>query len=316
MHTDWGERTARWAGIRSETVSVDDTEVHVLRAAAAPDAPADAPTQLLVHGLGGSSSNWLEVLSALTAHGPVLAPDLPGFGRTQPPRPSAARTGVNARFLRRLLAHEGLDRVVVHGNSMGGLLSVLLADLAPDRVERLVLVDPALPAPVRSVGRIPARTLARFAPFLVPPLGKALLGYSWRRFDGATLYEQTAEFLHADTSRLSPEITALGAEHLDWGRDQPWRLDGFTTAATSVVTAMTVGQRSLGQAIARVQAPTLVVWGDQDRLVGRHVIDHLADRRPDWEVQVLPGVGHVPMLEVPGTYLEVVGDWFGGGLTR
>ncbi|WP_052664090.1 alpha/beta fold hydrolase [Nitriliruptor alkaliphilus] len=313
QHDDWGVRADRWAGIRSEVLDVRGTAVHVLRHDAAPGAPADAPTQLLVHGLGGSSTNWLEVIAPLAEHGPVLAPDLPGFGRTEPPHRTAARTGNNARFLRALLRTVGLERVVLHGNSMGGLLAVLLADLEPDRIERLILVDPALPGPVRAASRIAPRTLARFAPFAVPPLGRAGLRYAWRNGTGESLWQETIDFVHGDPSRISPEIAALGVENLDWGRRQPWRLDGFVAAATSVVAAVTVGQRSLGQAVSRVEAPTLLLWGDADRLVGRPVIDHLRRRRPDWDAHVFETVGHVPQLEVPDAYLEVVTGWLANG---
>jgi pimeloyl-ACP methyl ester carboxylesterase len=312
-HDDWGVRADRWAGIRSEVVHVRGTDVHLLRHDGGAGVPDDAPTQLLVHGLGGSSTNWLEVMGALADHGPVVAPDLPGFGRTEPPRRSAARTGVNARFLRALLATLGLERVVLHGNSMGGLIAVLLADLDPHRIQRLVLVAPALPAPVRTVRAIAPSTLARFAPFVLPPLGRASLRRAYERGTGESLWRETVDFVHGDPSRISPEMEALGIENLDWGRRQPWRLDGFATAATSLVAAMTVGQRSLGKAIDRVVAPTLLMWGDADRLVGQHVIDHLRDRRPDWDAHVFASVGHVPQLEVPGEYVSVVGGWLGAG---
>lgn len=311
MHDDWGARCSRWAGIRSEQLDVAGTTTHLLRAEALPGVPDDAPTQLLVHGLGGSSGNWLEVIDGLRAHGPVVAPDLPGFGRTEPTRRRATRAASNARFLGQLADTLDLGSVVVHGNSMGGLLAVLYADLEPERVARLVLVSPALPGPLASLRRIAPRTLAQFVPFAVPPLGKAVLGWLWRRSDGASLWEETVDYIHGDPSRLAPEVAVLGAENVDFGRERPWRLDGFVTAASSIVAAMTVGQRSLGRAIDRVQPPTLLLWGDQDRLVGRAMIDHVAERRADWNLHVFETVGHAPQLEVPDDYLEVVGAWLG-----
>lgn len=102
-HDDWGVRSSRWAGIRSETVTVSGARVHVLRADAAADAPAGAPTQMLLHGLGGGGAFLLDLMVPLIAYGPVVAPDLPGsiFGETETPRPNAARVDSNARFLRR-----------------------------------------------------------------------------------------------------------------------------------------------------------------------------------------------------------------------
>jgi pimeloyl-ACP methyl ester carboxylesterase len=313
VHEDWGVRTDRWAGIRSGWVEVLGTQVHVLRADAAPDAPADATPQLLLHGLGGAATNWIEVLAGLSHYGPVIAPDLPGFGRTEPPRPRATRVSITARFLRAFAAVEGLDRMIVHGNSMGGMLAVLLADLEPERVERLVLVDPAMPSPPGSYRSMSPATLLKFVPFVIPPLGRAVLGRAWRRMDAEALWADNVALVHGDGDRLSPEIAAVGVENLDWGRQRPWRLDGFTAAATSVVSTITLGSRDLNRAVDRISAPTLLLWGDRDRLVGRPVIDNLTDRRPDWPLHVFETVGHAPQVEVPREYLEVVGRWLTDG---
>lgn len=309
MHDDWGVRTDRWSGVRSEWLDLHGTRVHVLRTDGAPDV-ADATPQLLLHGLGGSATNWIEVAQGLSAHGPVIAPDLPGFGRTQPPHARAARLSANTRFVRALCRHLELDRVVVHGNSMGGMLGVLLAELEPDRIERLVLVDPALPAPLSAVPRMPSRTLGRFAPFVVPPVGRALLGRAWDRYSPEQLWADNVDFIHGDGTRLSAEIAQVGTENLAWGRQQPWRLDAFAAAAASVVGALTVGSRRLLRAVDEVEAPALLVWGDADQLVGRAVIEAIASRRPDWQLEVFETVGHAPQVEVPERYLDVVAGWY------
>jgi pimeloyl-ACP methyl ester carboxylesterase len=83
----------RWAGIRSEVVAVQGMDVHLLRADAAPDVAPEAPTQLFVHPMGATGALWLDVLGPLRAHGPVVAPDLPGAGQTRPLRRSRACRG-------------------------------------------------------------------------------------------------------------------------------------------------------------------------------------------------------------------------------
>lgn len=304
MLDDWGTRSPRWAGIRSEVLDVRGTAVHVLRAGE----PGSGTPQLLVHGLGGSAANWLDVIAGLAAHGPVVAPDLPGFGRTRPPRPGATRLGGNARFLRALLTQLRWDRVRVHGNSMGGAISVLLADLDPSRIDRLVLVSPALPAARAQAARIDRDTLVRFGPFLVPRFGQHMLGRAYERLTPAEIHDDTIRYVMADPSRVSTELTAVGLENVEYGRAQDWRLPGFAAAATSLVRAL-VGRRQLDRAVARIEAPTLVLWGDQDRLVGRPVIERIRRVRPDWHVQELPGVGHAPMMEAPEVYLRSVAAW-------
>jgi pimeloyl-ACP methyl ester carboxylesterase len=304
VHDDWGERSVRWAGIRSDVLDVRRTAVHTLRSG---DEVEGTP-QLFVHGLGGSATNWIEVLPGFAADGPVLAPDLPGFGRTEPPVPGASRVRANARFLVALLDELGWDRVVVHGNSMGGLLSVLLAEVAPDRIERLVLVSPALPTRRRKMREMDRLTLRTFAPFFLPGVGTAVMRRMYATMTSDELWEQQLAYIHGDPSRLSPEIRELGIANLTYGRETPWRLPGYVTAAESLVSAL-LNSGDVSRAIDAISAPTLLVWGDRDRLVGWPVIEHTRKRRPDWSLEILETVGHAAMVEDPAGYLEVVRRW-------
>ena len=306
MQQDWGERSERWRGVRSELVDVAGTQVHVLRA----DGPADGPTQLLIHGLGGSATNWLEVMAGLAEVGPVIAPDLPGFGRTEPPNPRGSRLRSNLGFLRVLARHLGVDRATVHGNSMGGLLAVQLAASTPELVERLVLVDPALPARPQDSMQLTKETLRTFAPFVVPTVGRRVIGKMYATHTAEQLFDDNQAYVHADPSRVSEALKAVGRENTAYGQRTPWRLDGFVSAAESMVAAL-IGRRGLMRAVDAIQAPTLVVWGDRDQLIGRPVIDVLIARRPDFDLRVLEGVGHAPMVEVPDDYLATVIDWYG-----
>ena len=310
--TDWGRRSARWAGVRSETIEMAGTEVHVLRADGPRAGGSDADTpQLLVHGLGGAASNWIEVIAGLAEHGPVVAPDLPGFGQTAPPHPRASRIPANVAFLDALLRKLGWDRAVVHGNSMGGMLSVLLAARIPDRLERLVLAAPALPTARSRMHEIHPLTMARFVPFLVPGMGGLAVRALQARLSPEQEWEQTAQFLHGDAEQLSPELQAVGLENLASGRELSWRRSGLVGAAESLLSTL-LRARGLVKAIDGIAVPTLVVWGDADRLVGRAVIDHLAERRPDWDLAELPAVGHVPMAEAPDDYLAAVTAFYAG----
>jgi pimeloyl-ACP methyl ester carboxylesterase len=305
VHEDWGVRAERWRGIRSDVVTVRGTEVHVLRA----DGPADGPVQLLVHGLGGSATNWIEVISGLAEHGPVIAPDLPGFGRTRPPHPSGSRIRANLGFLRAFVADLGIDRVTVHGNSMGGLLSVLLAEAEPAVVERLVLVSPALPGPRTQLYRLTPQTLLTFAPFAVPGLGHRVLGRLYASRTAEQLFDENQRYIHGDPSRIRPELRQIGLENIAYGQRTSWRLDGFVAAAESLVLAL-LAAGPLWRSVAAVQAPTLLAWGEYDKLVGRQVIDGVVARRADWELHVFEDVGHAAMVEVPDRYLDLVAGWY------
>jgi pimeloyl-ACP methyl ester carboxylesterase len=300
VHQDWGERAERWQGIRSETLEINGVAVHVLRA----EGPDEGIPQLLVHGLGGSSTNWIEVMHGLAAQGPVIAPDLPGFGRTRPPRVRAARVGANAAFLEALLRHLGWDRAVVHGNSMGGMLATMLTARAPDRVAGLVLTAPALPGPRARLHEIDRKTLLRFVPFAIPRFGRVVLRQMWNRMTPEQQWNDTVDFVYGDPSHLTPELREVGLANLVYGRQTDWRLPSFVAAAESLVAAL-VRSRSLLRAIDEADVPTMVVWGEQDQLVGRPVIEHLVERRPDWHLHEFPDIGHVPQVEAPGEYVEV-----------
>ncbi len=307
MSADWGERDPAWAGIRSEHRDVAGHPVHLLRA----DGPSDGPVQLLVHGLGGAAINWLEVMGPLAERGPVLAPDLPGFGSTPPPRAGASRIEHNLGFLTALLDHEGIEVAEVQGNSMGGMLATLLAGEFPERVSRLVLVDPALPGTEQAPHRLDPATIRLFAPFVVPGVGERLLR---RLYATRTAEELTTEFqnlIHADASRLRPPLRDALIANAAFGLEAPWRAEGLAAASGSLLRLL-ASRRRLHRALEAITAPTLVVWGEEDRLIGRSVVDATTTRRPDLDVRVLPGLGHAPMMEDPARYLEVVVGWLDG----
>lgn len=305
---DWGERDPRWRGVRSETIDIASagappgrTTVHLLRAG---DPSGTGTPTLLVHGLGGSATNWLEVMPALAADGPVVAVDLPGFGLTEPPEPRAARIQPQARFLLRLLDALGWDRAVVHGNSMGGLLSVLLAAAHPDRVERLVLTAPSLPPPRGRVAMSPAAA-ARLAPFVSWRLGGLVLERVYRRTAPEQILRGTMELVLGDLDDVRPAMRQVQLDNVVVGRDEPWRATSFARAAGDLISTL-AASRSVNEAIDRVRAPTLLVWGEHDQLVAGATMDLVMDRRPDWTRVDLDGVGHVPMIEAPDRWLQAV----------
>jgi pimeloyl-ACP methyl ester carboxylesterase len=312
-YDDWGERSPRWAGIRSEVVAVQGMDVHFLRADAAPEAPPEAPTQLFVHPMGAAGALWLDVLGPFRAHGPVIAPDLPGAGQTRPVRRGAARAERQASFLGAFISALGLDRVVVHGWSMGGLVSVVFAAREPGRVQRLVLVSPTLPGPMGPLGRLGWQTFGRLGLLVVPTLGGLLLRLPAVRRAKLTATRDAraaARFSGGDLSRMSAEMAAVLEEERRGVFAQPWRLDCVAAAWTSAVTAMYVRRRPVEEAIDRVAAPTLLLWGDQDPLIGRTVVDGVIARRRDWDLRVVHAAGHVLPMELPDRYVEVVAGWY------
>src|SRR3954453_13342756 len=106
--------------------------------------PASGPAVVLVHGLGGSHLNWDLLAPLLTEHARVWALDLPGFGLSEPEH-RLATVHNNVKVLDRFIREIAGAPVVLVGNSMGGMISILQTAQQPETVSRLVLVDPAVP---------------------------------------------------------------------------------------------------------------------------------------------------------------------------
>jgi pimeloyl-ACP methyl ester carboxylesterase len=116
------------------------------------------------------------------------------------------------------------------------------------------------------------------------------------------------DLLGGDLSRMSPELAAFLAEERAWGLSRPWRLDAFATQWLAATAAIFVRRRPVLAAVDAVTAPTLLVWGDGDPLVGRPTVDALLARQPGWRLRVLAGAGHAPPLEVPDDYVAAVSE--------
>ncbi len=187
QYTDWGERAARWSGIRSETVDVHGTKVHYL--VTDQTRTSEMPVHLLVPNPANSASNWLDVLAELRPHTHAIAVDLPGTiaGHTALPNRRAASIDSNVLFLRDFVDALELDRVVVHGWSAGGVIALLFADQAPERVAGLILVVPALPPPLSAREARMWQTLGRAGLAVVAPVALVLLRVSGRRILAAQL---------------------------------------------------------------------------------------------------------------------------------
>jgi pimeloyl-ACP methyl ester carboxylesterase len=320
---DWGERSERWAGVISDVADVGGVRAHYLRTDAAA-APADAPPHLLVHPLGAGSWSWMDVIRPLAAHGAVIVPDLPGAGRTRSLDPLAGRAEHGARFLGDLCRALDLDRVVLHGHSMGALVSALFAARHPERVARLVLTGPALPGlpdPPRYAWawRLALRLAPRLAriPMRAGIRLKTDMWRRWRHDPTDRRLTETLARMGTDASRITPAMQDLIGEEIERYR-VPWRIDGALQAVVSTLAALTVDEGMVRSELERIKAPTMVVWGDQDRLIPRRLVDGLMELHPDWDVRILDGIGHLLPVEAPETYVELVRSWIsdpasGGG---
>lgn len=297
---DFGELDAAWAGTRVEWLEVAGTRTRLLRR----DGNPEGPLVVLVHGLGGSAPNWLEVMAPLAAIGDVVAFDLQGFGEAAPPRPTAPRPVANARFVATVLHALGADRVVLVGNSMGGLVATLVAGEHPELVDQLVLLCPALPpwAP----GIRPSRfQISSFGPFLLPGLGSWLLRRRVQRLTFEEQYDRMMRGLVPDPDVIPERMMRVGVANLARVKQLRWRGAAFREATTGLFEHQVgPGRGRTLRAMEQVTADTLYLRGAADPLVLWATTAMVQRTCPDWTVEEVDGIGHVPMMEAPEAIAE------------
>jgi pimeloyl-ACP methyl ester carboxylesterase len=268
--------------------------------------PDDAPTVVLVHGLGGSHLNWDLFAPLLRPHARVLALDLPGFGRSEP---GDRRTTVhdNVTVLDRFLREVAGTPVVLVGNSMGGMISILQTAAAPETVNGLVLLDPAIPGPRRALDPLIAVTFALYA---IPRVGERFLWMRRTRSTPLRRVRDTLRLCGVDPDALPAHTIDRSVALIEAREDPPAMDKAFLAAARSLVRLL-LDPRTYLEAMASIDVPVLLVQGDRDRLVPVAAGRETAERHPDWQYLELADVGHLPQLQVPEQLAARVVAWLG-----
>ena len=250
--------------------------------------PRDAPTLILLHGFGASLETWEPWAQALSGHFRVIRFDLPGFGLTGPDPTGDYSDAREIKILLDLMDQLGVDRASVIGNSLGGRIAWNFAALHPDRVTRLVLVSPdGFASPGFDYDKAPKTPLMmRALPYVAPRgLLKANLAAAYGRPD--TLSETTL-------SRYRDMMLAPGVRPAILARM------GQTILRDPVPT------------LARITAPTLLLWGERDGMIPiSNAADYLR-RLPNATLVRLPDLGHLPFEEDPVQSLAPVQRFLAG----
>ncbi len=261
--------------------------------------PATGPPVVLVHGTGAWSEIWRETLGALAQAGfRAIALDVPPFGYSDKPVGSQAYSRERqARRLIGLLDTLGLSRVTLVGHSVGARPTVEAALLASERVEKLVLVDPALGfAPQDSPdgahfeqNRPP---LAARVFFAITPLRNAVLA------SVATNPAFTRRLFRSFVS-VEGAVTDARVRMLQ----EPLAMRGTTSAYGDWLSYLVLARdTSLASDFAnfrRLSMPVLIVWGSADTVTPPWQGQELQGLIPGSRLQVLEGVGHIPYVEDP-----------------
>ena len=287
-----------WPG---EDVPVEGGSVHVRTTpwAGTPGGPHERA--LYVHGLGGASTNWTDLAALLAVRCAGWAVDLPGFGQSQPPPRGRYSIRGHVRAVIDVLEEirrqpgEAQGRPVhLLGNSLGGLVSLIVAARRPDLVRSLTLISPAMP-----VYRVPPAFSRALLLLLLP----GVPSLAEKRMAGITPEESVRAMIRmcfGDPSRVPRERIDQAVEDSRARSEQPWADRALTRSMRGLITSyLRVGRANAWRMAGSLAQPTLVLWGDRDKLVDPALAPRLAAAVPDARLRVLEGIGHVAMLEAP-----------------
>jgi pimeloyl-ACP methyl ester carboxylesterase len=251
---------------------------------------------ILLHGFGASLFSWHEVTAPLAEYGTVIAYDRPAFGLTERPMEWEGENPYSQEAQIELVVGlmDALDveQATLIGNSAGGTIAMLTALKYPERVENLILVDPAVyagggaPAWIRPLLSTPQlRHLGPLVSRQIQTRGPELIGLAWH-----------------DPSKVTPEI-------LD-GYQKPLRIAGWDKALWELTLASR--ESKLADRLTEFNMPVLVITGDDDRIVPTEQSVRLAYEIPNAELVIIPQCGHLPHEEHPDEFMQAVAEFLQG----
>ncbi len=256
------------------------------------------PVFILLHGFAASEFSWREVMQPLAQeyNATVIAYDRPAFGLTARPLPgewtgdSPYGPDAQVNMLIGLMDALKIERAIWVGNSAGGGIAALAALRHPSRVDALILVDAAIGG---------GSNAPWYQPLMTTPQGRRI---------GPLIARQIKEWgidfgksaWHAP-SKITPEI---------WqGYLKPLQVENWDRALWEFTASSRPTE--LASQIKNITLPTLVITGDDDKIVPKERSIRLANELPNAKLVVIPNCGHVPHEECPAEFLSAVKNFMG-----
>ena len=278
MDVDWQEHL-RWVRIFDRWMNIVDM-----------NRSAEGTPLIFIHGLSGCWQNWLEQLPHFARDRRVIAVDLPGFGQSEMPAEEISVTGY-ADTIDALMSDLGIDTAQIIGNSMGGFIGAELAIQHPARVERLVLVA-AAGLSIESI-RTERTTGLRHRAENIVFFG---LGHVASRSHQVALRKRLRAALLLIVAAHPSKLPGPLAAQQVLGSGKP----GFSDALEAMC------RYPLRDRLEKISCPTLILWGDKDRLVPLKDASIFEKLIPDSRKIIYKDTGHVSMMERPARFNEDV----------
>lgn len=265
-------------------VTVDRLSIHYLEG-------GSGPPVIFCHGLAGNVGHWFRNLGPLTAVAHVYAFDWPGFGLSDRPPEGRMDPAFQVRVLEGFLDAMNLERVTLVGHSLGGHWTSAFALAHPDRVARLVAVDSAAMTLAPPLYRLPLRMLG---------VRRAFENYA-RADDPEAAQRALWREALLDREQITPEFLEAVSDYDTMG--DPTAVPYTVGAYRGVLRA------SLRASLHRIRAPTLIVWGAQDRATPVDQGLLLARTLPDARLLLFEDCGHVPFIQEPDRFDRAVAQF-------
>ena len=267
------------AGVESHQTQVDGRTLHYLRG-------GEGPALILIHGFGADSYNWIRIAPFLADQYNLIIPDLTGFGAS--PGGASLDYSIEAQSQRVLAFMDalGIDSAHLGGSSMGGYIAATMATIAPDRVHSLWLLAPG--------GVMSSDPSEMFLAIQENEKANPLIPATREQFD------RTLDFVFEQPPFIPAPLKAYFAEQMVANQ----------AVAEKVFADIRYRSKPLEETIdAGFSTPALIIWGAQDRVLhssGARILENLM---ANGVARVVPGLGHLPMLEAPERMAEIYLDW-------
>jgi pimeloyl-ACP methyl ester carboxylesterase len=241
------------------------------------------PPVILIHGFGGSMWQWEHQQHALSRHFRVITLDLPGSGFSDKPD-IEYRPGQLVDFFTGFMDAVQIPQATLVGNSMGAGLAIAMALEHPERVAKLVLIG-GLPKQIMQKLTSPSirRALETNVPYWMVSLSNQLFG-------GLMTESLLEEFVH-DPALLTPAVL----ERSNRNRRRP----GILKPIIAMKHAVPLWESGFAMRIGTLAHPTLVIWGELDRVFPVAVGEELHRAIKGSQLVTIPNAGHIPQWEQP-----------------
>ena len=268
------------AGLAAHTVTTGGHTLHYLDG-------GSGQTLVLLHGIFAEKDHWVDFARPLTDHYRVLAPDLPGFGQSTRLPELDYGYDMQIEMLKGFLDPTGVQKAHLAGNSLGGTIAALFALRYPERVASVALVGAPHGLRTPQPSEMDALIDAGKSPLVVTE---------------PDAFEPMLDFVFAKRPLLPYPILHAA------------KVDALRNAASNarIWNAQRKDRYLLDTRIDALTHPTLVLWGEKDRLFDVSGAAMLPKRLPHAQVHVLAGVGHLPMMESPKPSAAQYAEFLGG----